>query len=152
MLKSGRLWPKLLSKTNGIGLDFYTEKITPKYDITEWGIPKGRKKYGESDLECALREFYEETQINITDIKVLDNIDPVIEIMQGTDGKKYKHIYYIAELISDTVNLKINNDEVQNIGFFSYFDACNIIRPYHIRKKKILESIINYYLSLLINK
>jgi 8-oxo-dGTP pyrophosphatase MutT (NUDIX family) len=144
---------KLKYKNNGlkVGLDFYTEKITPHYNIQEWGIPKGRKKFGESDLNCAIREFTEETQIKESEIRILSHIEPLVENMQGTDGKQYRHIYYIAELISDTVNLKISNSEVQNIGFFSYFDACNIIRPYHTKKRIILESVMNYYLSLFIN-
>ena len=144
---------KLKYKFGGlkIGLDFYTEQITPHYNITEWGIPKGRKKYGESDLNCAVREFTEETQIQSSDIKILSSINPLIENIVGTDGKKYRHIYYIAELVSDKLNLNISNNEVQNIGFFSYFEACDILRPYHIRKRTILESLIDYYLSVLIN-
>jgi 8-oxo-dGTP pyrophosphatase MutT (NUDIX family) len=151
--ESKNKFSKLKYKTNGlkVGLDFYTDRITPHYNIQEWGIPKGRKKYGESDLNCAIREFTEETHISESDIRILTNIEPLIENMQGTDGKKYRHIYYIAELLTDVVDLKITNNEVQNIGFFSYLDASDIIRPYHTKKKIILESVMHYYLSLLIN-
>jgi 8-oxo-dGTP pyrophosphatase MutT (NUDIX family) len=34
------------------------------YEHPEWEFPKGRKNKDESDIECALREFEEETGIN----------------------------------------------------------------------------------------
>ena len=135
-----------------VKLEFYTKKITPNYSIPEWGIPKGRKKYGESDIECAIREFVEETQINESDFKILHNIEPIIENMIGTDGKKYRHVYYIAESTIDLPNINnFENSEVGNIGYFSYTDACDIIRPYHTEKRKILECVLNYYLTTIIN-
>ncbi len=38
--------------------------INITYTDTEWGIPKGRRNNKESDLEVALREFEEETNVN----------------------------------------------------------------------------------------
>ena len=35
----------------------------------EWGFPKGRRNYQETDFECALREFSEETGYSIKNIK-----------------------------------------------------------------------------------
>ena len=34
------------------------------YDESEWGFPKGRRAPRESDMECAIREFSEETNIS----------------------------------------------------------------------------------------
>ena len=34
----------------------------------EWGIPKGRRHFKESDVDCSIREFSEETLINPNDI------------------------------------------------------------------------------------
>ena len=134
-----------------VKLDFYTKRITPNYSIPEWGIPKGRKKYGERDIDCAIREFMEETQLKESDFKVLHHIEPIVENMYGTDGKKYKHIYFIAESTSDICNINLTNSEVGNIGYFSYSEACDILRPYHTEKRKILESVLNYYLSIVID-
>ena len=142
---------KLKYKNNiKYNLEYYTT-VKPHYTIAEWGIPKGRKKYGESDLNCALREFTEETQIDSKDIKIINEIYPLIELMQGTDGKQYRHIYFVAELINNISEFKINNNEVQNIGFFSYFDSIRLLRPYHKEKKIILENVLKYYMNMLIN-
>ena len=37
----------------------------------EYGFAKGRRKMKESDMDCAVREFYEETRIDINDIQKL---------------------------------------------------------------------------------
>jgi 8-oxo-dGTP pyrophosphatase MutT (NUDIX family) len=135
-------------------LDFYLDTADPIYFTPEWGFPKGRKKRGESDLECAIREFYEETNINESDIVILKNIKPIEEELIGTNGIKYKHIYYLAELKENKENLikdetKNSNSEIGDIGFFTYNESINLIREYHVEKKKILKCIMNYYMDLI---
>jgi 8-oxo-dGTP pyrophosphatase MutT (NUDIX family) len=135
-------------------LDFYLDTADPIYFSPEWGFPKGRKKRGESDLECAIREFCEETDIKESDINVLKNIKPIEEELIGTNGVKYKHIYYLAELNANIVDLikdeiKNSNSEIGDIGFFTYNDSINLIREYHVEKKKILKCIMNYYMDLI---
>jgi 8-oxo-dGTP pyrophosphatase MutT (NUDIX family) len=76
-------------------------KANDNYDISlYWGFPKGRKStYNrvdrEGDLECAIREFQEETTIPKKFITILD-IDPYIENYTGTDGEKYRTVYFVA--------------------------------------------------------
>ena len=40
------------------------EKSITRWSETEWGFPKGRRNFQEKDLDCALREFEEETGMN----------------------------------------------------------------------------------------
>ena len=143
-----------LKNKNGVelSLDFYIKNVKPFYTSPEWGFPKGRKMRGESDLECAIREFCEETGYSYSDIKIVTNIKPIIENIIGTNGVKYRHIYYIAEDISNK-NPKIDgNTEIGDIGFFSFDDSNKLFREYHIEKKKITKNVFLYYLDVLVNK
>lgn len=133
-----------------LNLDFYLNNIEPLYTFLEWGYPKGRKNKNETTLECAVREFHEETNIDISKIKIINEIEPIEENLIGTNGIPYRHIYYIAET-KETVNLiNNNNNEIGNLGFLTYDEAQNLLRDYHIEKKQILEQIYMYYLEILL--
>lgn len=120
-------------------LKYYVENVKSKWDMLEWGFPKGRKNKNETEIECACREFSEETNIPIKDIEIL-NSPPYIETIIGTNGMKYTHIYYLALTDMNGV-YSVNNCEISQIGAFNYDEAYNLIRPYHIMKKKILTNI-----------
>jgi len=118
------------------------------WEEPEWGFPKGRRNIRENDLDCAIREFHEETGITIDDISILSNLDPIEEIFYGSNNVKYKHIYFLAysNMIKNPI---INQDdirqvsEVSKISWLSYEEAKNKIRPYNIEKLKVLEKINN---------
>lgn len=61
--------------------------------FTLHGFPKGRKKANETGLDAALREFEEEVRIPSSMIRVLGH-PPLEEEYTGTDGKKYKNVYF----------------------------------------------------------
>ncbi len=84
-----------------INLDFYIDNVQPIYKSNEWGFPKGRRSKFENQKDCALREFFEETNIPKDKIKIIDSIEPIEENLIGTNGIKYRHIYYIAEIQED---------------------------------------------------
>ena len=127
------------------------------YETPEWGFPKGRRNLHENDLDCAKREFEEETGIQSNKYKMLD-INRINETFKGTNNISYRHTYYIAELINneEQLDITINKDninqysEISNIRWFKYQDGINIIRPYNIEKKNILkkanELFNKYYL------
>lgn len=148
-LESKEKFEILKNKTNvDLSIDFYIKNVKPFYDTPEWGFPKGRKAKNECDLECALREFYEETGYTKDDINILENVKPIIENITGTNGVSYRHVYYLAE-ITDDIKFNIeNNSEVGDIGFFNYSDANYMIRDYHIEKKDIMNNIFTYYVNM----
>jgi ADP-ribose pyrophosphatase YjhB (NUDIX family) len=117
-----------------------------KWSETEWGFPKGRRNFKETDIETALREFKEETNIKNTDF-ILDNSIPrVIEEYVGSNNITYKHIYYLAKYIGDgNVILDYNNKsqitEISKIEFNSYTNCIKKFRTYHIEKKLALKYI-----------
>lgn len=111
----------------------------------EWGFPKGRRNLKEKDLNCAIREFEEETSFNKVDYNILD-IEPLTEIFMGTNNIKYKHTYYVAQSCSDIIPM-INMDninqrtEVGAIGWYSYNESNKLIREYNIDKKNVLRNL-----------
>jgi len=132
-----------------IGLDFMVNKVTAKFDIDEWGFPKGRRIRSETEQECALREFFEETGYIRDDIKMIDEIEPIVEEFYGTDGAKYRHIYYVAELLSKKIPrndlTESQKDEVGDITFMNLNTATQTIRPYHVEKINLITSLTQYY-------
>lgn len=123
------------------------KEYPPKWDTPEWGFPKGRRNIKETDDKCAIREFKEETNLSEEDFTIRSDIKQFVEIYNGSNNLKYKHIYFIAEvsknnekcnnIYSNNRNLN-QNFEISDINWFSYNDALNKIRPYHYRKCQIL--------------
>lgn len=134
-----------------LNLDFYVNNVQPLYKFNEWGFPKGRKSKFENPKDCALREFSEETNISKEKIKLIDMIEPIEENLIGTNGIRYRHIYYIAEIKEDYLPEINGNNEIGGLNYFSYNDASSVIRDYHIDKKEVLTSVYYYYLETIIN-
>jgi 8-oxo-dGTP pyrophosphatase MutT (NUDIX family) len=112
------------------------------WDETEWEFPKGRRDHKEKDLECALREFQEETGISQSKISVIENAMPFEEIFIGTNHKSYKHKYFLAYM-NETDDLLCNyqKSEVSKIEWKTYDECLESIRPYNLEKKKLIVNI-----------
>jgi len=134
-----------------LNLDFYVTNVKPLYKFNEWGFPKGRRGRNESNKDCAIREFCEETNIKKETIKLIDNIEPIEENLIGTNGVKYRHIYYLAETLTDDLPSIDGNYEIGGIEYFTYNDGHEALREYHIEKRQILTNIFYYYLENILN-
>lgn len=114
---------------------------------TEWEFPKGRRNYMEKDLECALREFEEETGINYNNIMLIENLFPFEENFVGTNDKIYKNKYFLASINSNTYNfeelLYFQISEVSKIEWKTLTNCNNSMRPYNIEKIKLINQINN---------
>tara|TARA_B100000963_G_C22616489_1_gene667616 strand:+ start:1052 stop:2113 length:1062 start_codon:yes stop_codon:yes gene_type:complete len=138
-------------------LDIYNifDNIKSEWKEPEWGFPKGRRNLRESDLDCAIREFNEETDIK-EDQHELINMNPITEKFIGTNGVRYQHTYYLSQINCD-IELKINSnnlDQVSEVGdmkWFSYKEARQRIRNYNIEKKIKLDNIYYFIKLLLLN-
>ena len=113
------------------------------WEETEWGFPKGRRNYQESDYDCALREFQEETGYNSKLLKNIQNIIPYDEIFTGSNYKSYKHKYYIMYLdYNDSLGqCKFEETEVSKMEWKTYDECISLFRPYNSEKIKMLTKI-----------
>ena len=137
-------------------LDYCNNNIKSSYSNHEWGFPKGRRSYYESNIECAKREFIEESNLKNEDFNLLENLEPLVENLTGTNKKNYKHIYYLAfcknELnVSIDKNNKFQSKEVGNIQWLDYDNVIKLIRNYHVNKKLILNNLIIFIISLILD-
>lgn len=155
---SKNLFFKLSSRQNeSLGLNFFVENVTPTWNNPEWGFPKGRRNIKESNMSCAVREFEEESGIDKSKYKLLTNLEPIVENLIGTNGIRYRHIYYIGITYDDIKpQMEQSNvhqsEEIGGIGFFTYDESIKLIRSYHINKKKILTTLYMYILNKFVNR
>lgn len=116
------------------------------YTEPEWGFPKGRRSKGESDVQCAVREFEEETNISKECYKIYDDL-VFTEIFTGTNDVKYKHIYFVATLVNSKPikpNQKLTQTqrrEVSAVGWKTIRQCKDITRPHYAERKAILTDL-----------
>jgi 8-oxo-dGTP pyrophosphatase MutT (NUDIX family) len=113
-----------------------------KWKEPEWGFPKGRRNYKEKDLECALREFEEETGYSKKTLSLIKNLNPYEELFTGSNLKSYKHKYFIAMMkYEDSHSLNYQRSEIGDMKWFTLDEALGRIRDYNIEKKELLLSL-----------
>lgn len=116
------------------------------YTEPEWGFPKGRRMRGETDLDCSIREFNEETNIPREAYIVLKNM-VLEETFMGLNGIRYKHIYFVALLKEpNLVNLQqrmtpMQRREISGIGWKTFNEALSLIRPHHVQRETMLNQL-----------
>jgi len=128
-----------------------------KFKDAEWEFPKGRKEFNEGEMECALREFEEETGLNKSTVQIVDNLVGLDENYVGSNYAAYKHRYFLAEYVdptsanTETSKNALDTFQKTEVGKLEWktLDQCLAdIRPYHLEKKHILKNmdeIINKY-------
>lgn len=138
-----------------VDLDFFTNNVHPQFDTPEWCFPKGRRNYHEKNDMCAKREFREETGYQDTDHVLLNKITPLSETFNGTNNIPYKHIYYISMMESITQpQIDLTNDhqidEIGDIGWFTYNEVIEKLRPYHVERRKLLNEFLIFLVNFMI--
>uniref|UniRef100_A0A6C0EGL2 Nudix hydrolase domain-containing protein n=1 Tax=viral metagenome TaxID=1070528 RepID=A0A6C0EGL2_9ZZZZ len=138
-------------------LDELLENSKTNWTETEWEFPKGRKNYQERDIDCALREFEEETGISKENINIIENVLPFEEIYVGSNHKIYKHKYFLG-LIKNSDSIGSNNStifdsysdydltlyqqsEVSKLEWKTIEQCLESIRPYNLEKKTIITNV-----------
>ena len=120
------------------------EKSNTKWKETEWEFPKGRRNYQEKDLDCAFREFEEETGIPKSSITIIENVLPFEEIFIGTNHKSYKHKYFLAYCKENDSEYNLENYQKSEVSKLEWktIDKClESIRPYSLEKKQLITNI-----------
>ena len=138
-LKSGFYHNKIYVNLSLLIKSTYSQFLEP-----EWGFPKGRRKLREEDIDCAVREFCEETSFKKTDIEVNKTIPPSEEVFYGTNKVLYRHVYYVCAFTSsinkvgavDPKNVQ-QAREVRQVRWFSYDKVLSNIRPHNKERKTL---------------
>jgi len=147
---------KFIKLKNEDVIDLSLEKLikesNTQWETPEWGFPKGRRNNGENDINCAIREYMEETGHSKESFEIIQNILPFEEIFTGSNFKSYKHKYYISVSKKNVNNDTFQKSEVSNMNWLTLEECLNVIRPYSFEKIEIIkkiDKILNKY-SLLI--
>lgn len=92
----------------------------------EWEFPKGRRKINEKDINCALREFEEESGINKNTMILEDNCKQYEEIFIGKNNLRYRNIFYLASYSKNNIDevffKNTNTDQIKEIKDVQWFD------------------------------
>jgi len=137
----------VISKEKYTNLDrkrMVSEFASP-YKETEWGFPKGRRARGETDMECGIREFLEETNISRDCYELKD--EHFTETFRGTNNIEYRHIYFVALLKNSRgINLKqkltpMQSKEVAAVDWKTLSECKSIIRPHYIERKALMTEV-----------
>ena len=125
-----------------VSIDTLIESSTTNWKETEWEFPKGRRNFLEKDIDCAIREFEEETGILRNKITIIGNLMPFEEIFIGSNHKSYKHKYFLA-FMEDNTDLLENYQvtEVSKLDWKSLEDCLESIRSYNLEKKQLILNI-----------
>ncbi len=136
-----------------ITINALLETTSSEYKETEWNFPKGRRNCYENDIECAEREFQEETNLTKNDYEICKAIPPFAQQHIGSNNISYKTVYYLA-LYSTNKQLQIDKTnqhqlgEVSKIGWYS-FDKLkdSMLRKYSVHKITCLTNVFNTLLK-----
>jgi 8-oxo-dGTP pyrophosphatase MutT (NUDIX family) len=124
-------------------LPLLIEANPSKWTEPEWGFPKGRRNPHETDINCAIREFQEETGLNRQEFTIIQNTLPISETFFGSNQIHYCHKYYIA-ICNKSVEVQMNISnphmarEIGDIQWCSLDEAISKIRPDNVEKREIL--------------
>lgn len=120
-------------------------RLSPSpYSDPEWGFPKGRRRLREEDVNCAIREFCEETCFVSSDIKLVNEIPPFEEIFFGTNHVLYRHTYFLAQFVGVPVESMAVDPanvgqarEVRALQWFQFDDVLDHIRNHNQERKQL---------------
>lgn len=103
-----------------------------------WEIPKGRRNTQEPEINCAVREFYEETNIEKKYYRLLPNIKRSYTFEDA--GVLYTFVYYVGvtrRVIQPRINMKnkhqlieINNIKWMDLDTIDAMDSGNRLRKF----------------------
>ena len=130
-------------------LDRLLHEAPVVYDEPEWGFPKGRRRLKEKDVDCAVREFCEETGLQKDDVRVYQDYPAFEEVFYGTNNVRYRHVYYIAELKRSHHKKMMPVDpdnihqlrEVRQIQWFDAEEVLDHIRDHNAERKTLFRTV-----------
>lgn len=135
-------------------IDYILQNTTSTIKESEWGFPKGRKNLHENNLQCAFREFCEETALHPQCIQ-LCNFKPLEEVFTGSNKVRYRHQYYLAyydqsmmrDIPEQWVHKKIDTREIKDIRWVTLKEGLSMIRERNVERKELFQRAHNMILK-----
>ncbi|MCD8799553.1 NUDIX hydrolase [Mammaliicoccus sciuri] len=109
-------------------------------DNESWGLPGGTMEFGESFEEAATREVYEETNLEIQNLKFITNFSGKDYHMVYPNGDEAYTVTALFESEEYEGELSADIKETQNLKFFDLDKLPQNISP----PVKMKEFILNY--------
>lgn len=125
---------------NSLGEIFLAQSINKWGGL--WIVPGGHLEYGETLIQCAKREVFEELGVEVMDVQffqVQEITPPIIEYY-----KPDKHFIFInvsARLVDDNAKIVLQNSELQEYCFIKPADALEKLNLNRSTRKLIEQSL-----------
>ena len=100
--------------------------LQKRADKGTWGLPGGAIELGESALEALVREFYEETGIEVRAEKLLNVYTKYSDSYPNGDEAQVLTILYLVSSETSISTIFFTSDETLELGFFDHRDVQNI--------------------------
>lgn len=100
--------------------------LQKRADKGTWGLPGGAIELGESALEALVREFYEETGIEVRAEKLLNVYTKYSDSYPNGDEAQVLTILYLVSSENSISTNFFTSDETLKLGFFDHRDIQNI--------------------------
>lgn len=125
------------------------KEVSSVYSEPEWGFPKGRRFRCESDVQCAEREFIEETNICRNAFVFVKDVE-FTETFVGTNGTPYQHKYFLAimrhpeQFDLDQKFTILQKREISAIAWKSLNECEQLTRPHYTGRNALLADLAKF--------
>lgn len=120
-----------------------------EYVEPEWGFPKGRRYRCESDIQCAEREFFEETNFPRSSYVVVKDVE-FNETFVGTNGTPYQHKYFMAvlarpaEMDIEQKFTAVQKREISAIDWKTLDECIQLTRPHYSGRRQMIQDLSKF--------
>lgn len=120
--------------------------LQKRTDFQKWGLPGGTIEYDETASQACVREFKEETGLDVR-IESLLGIDSNEEqSYPNGDVAKSICICFQVALLNEEILLEIENEETLELSYFSLNQLPEIFSPQHQRiLEKVVQGVFPFY-------
>ena len=100
-----------------------------------WGFPKGHVEEGETEVQTAVREIKEETNLDVQ----IDESKRFVERYSPEEGVEKDVVFFVAQKIGGEI--KVQEEEVKDTKWLLPQDAMEILT--YESSKRILQNVLN---------